>query len=742
MKGLTSSEVEQRILEKKVNYDTSVPTKTIPRIIIDNVLTLFNFLNFGLALLVFSVGSYKNLMFLGVVICNTIISTFQEIRSKKVIDKLSVISKNKVKVIRDNKLKQIEIEEIVLDDLIVLKPGDQVVVDSVILDNEVLVDESFITGESENIKLKKGDTLKSGSFITVGNCKARVIHVGEENYTSVISKDAKYIKKVNSVLMKSLNQIIKIVSIIIVPMGILLFINQYKLPNSNIEIAIVNTVAGLISMIPEGLILLTSTVLAVSIIKLSKYNVLVQELYCVEMLARVDTICLDKTGTITTGKMKVKEVIKLKDVDVNLIVGNMLTHLNDDNDTLLALKEHFKKQDNFKVTKVIPFSPVYKYSGVCFEDKNYYIGAPEFICDEEIKEINNYSKNRLLLLTEDKKPLAIIVLEDEIRPSAYKTFEYFKKQNVDIKIISGDSILTISEIASRVGLENVKSIDVSKLSDDELKESVSKYNIFGRVSPIQKKKMVKYLKENNHIVAMTGDGVNDVLALKEADCSIALASGTDAARNVSQLILLDSNFDSLPKVVLEGRRTINNIERSASLFVTKTMYAFLLSLLFIFVNWKYPFEPIQLTLIGMFTIGIPSFVLALEPNNDIISGNFLTKIFTRAIPASVTIALNIVIISILNVDYEVKSTLCTLTTAFVSFLLLIKISKPLNKLRISLFILMLTGFTLGAILFNELFSFVNITKHLLLFLILCTTSIISFMIINFIVNKIFKGEKK
>lgn len=757
--GLNSEQVQKRIEEGLFNYDTEVKTKTIPRIIVNNIFTLFNMLNLFLAILIFSVGSYKNLLFLGVVICNTIISTFQEIRSKIIVDKLSIVSRNKVKVVRNGKIELVEQDNIVLDDIVVLKAGDQVLTDSIILDGNVMVDESFITGESDSVELKVGDMLKSGSFITVGNCKAKVEHVGVLNYTSMISKDAKYVKKINSILMKSLNQIIKIVSIAIVPVGILLFINQYNLPNATIEGSIINTVAALIGMIPEGLVLLTSTVLAVSVIRLAKLNVLVQELYCIEMLARVDTICLDKTGTITDGVMNVKEVFNIDKFDLNEVIGNMINNINDDNMTIKAIKKHFNKFDNYEVKHVIPFSPVYKYSGVSFKEKGTFImGAPEFIYDKKIKKVEDLSKEyRVLLvmhssivtdkneLPKDLKPIGIITIEDNIRTSAFKTINYFKEQGVDIKIISGDNVNTVSLIAKRAGLDDIRAIDVSKLSDEELKEAVLKYNIFGRVTPIQKKQMVIYLKEAKHVVAMTGDGVNDVLALKEADCSIALASGSDATRNVSQLVLLDSNFDALPKVVAEGRRTINNIERSASLFTTKTSYAFLLAILFVFVDWNYPFVPIQLTLTSVFTIGIPAFILALEPNEERITGNFLLKVFGRALPSAITIVLNIIIVSIigrlLNVNNDQISTLSVIMTGFTGFLLLTKICKPFNLLRIGLLVTMISGFIIGVVGFKSLFSLTLLSpKMLLLMIILVIMSLVLFNFISIFTDKLLKKQ--
>ena len=741
--GLSNNQVKLRIEQELTNKETSVPTKTIPQIIKDNIFTLFNFLNFGLALAIFAVGSYKNLLFMGIVLCNTLISTIQEIRSKLVIDKLSVITSTKAKVIRNGKIETINNEDIVLDDIILFKAGNQIVTDAIIMEGEVSVNESFITGETELITYKKGDMLKSGSFIVVGNCKAKVEHVSLDNYTNVISKDAKYIKPINSILMNSLNKIIKIISIIIIPLGILLFLNQYSLDN-NLKLAVINTVAALIGMIPEGLVLLTSTVLAVSVIRLSKLNVLVQELYCIEMLARVDTICLDKTGTITDGKMEVIKVINLdKKYNLEEIMGNMVNNLEVDNATSEAISKYFKKYNNYEVIKKIPFSPVYKYSGVEFKEGKFIYGAPEFLTKKEIKEVIDNQDNRTLLICHDKKPIGVIVLKDTIRKNAKKTIDYLISQGVDVKIISGDNIKTVSKIAKNAGLTDIRGIDVSTLENLELENAVLKNNIFARVTPLQKKQMVEILQKNKHFVAMTGDGVNDVLALKQADCSITIKNATDAARNVSQLVLLDDDFDSIPSIVREGRRTINNIERSATLFLAKTGYAFLLALIFMIVNFNYPFQPIQLTLTNFFTIGVPSFVLALEPNNNRIKGNFLINVISRSLPTSLTIVLNIVLIAILgnliNLTDGQISTLCVIMTGFTGFLLLFKICFPLNRLRLSLIIVLILGFIGILIGFKEFFVLTVLNLKMFLFvLVLVFISLILFGIMSVLVDKLIK----
>lgn len=736
-KGLSSNEVNDRLKKGLTNKNRAVPTKSILKIITDNVFTLFNLLNFILALLIFFVSSYKNLLFMGIVVCNTLISMVQEIRSKRIVDKLSIITSLKSNVIRDNKIVNISNEDIVLDDIIILKSGNQIVTDCIILEGSVEVNESFITGESDLMSYKEGDELKSGSFVVVGKVIAKVVHVGNDNYVNVISSDAKYVKPLNSILMKSLNKIIKLVSIFIVPLGLLLFFNQYNL-DKNLETSIVNTVAALLGMIPEGLVLLTSTVLAVSVIRLARLNVLVQELYCIEMLARVDTICLDKTGTITSGKMEVIDVIKLEDYDLNEIIGNIVNTLDSDNATSDALGNYFKKYDNYKVIKTIPFSPINKYSGVEFVEGRFLIGAPEFLCKKKIKEIIDNQDNRTLLITKDDLPIGVIVLKDEIRKNAKKMLNYLKNQNVDIKIISGDSLKTISKIAFNVGLK-VSGIDLSK---DEI-DDINKYNVFARVTPIQKKKIIEKLQNNNHFVAMTGDGVNDVLALKQADCSITIKSGTDAARNVSQLILLDDDFDAIASIIKEGRRTINNIERSATLFLAKTTYAFLLVLIFMFISFNYPFQPIQLTLTNFFTIGVPSFILALEPNNNRIKGNFLTNVLSKSLPASLTIVLNIIILAVLGNLFKLNnnqiSTLCVLMTGFTGFLLLFKICYPLNKLRLFLIVSLIIGFIITVVGFKKFFSLTILNLKMFVFiLILVFISTIIFSLMSIFVDRLIQ----
>ncbi len=759
LKGLS----EEKVLELKekglVNYNYEVKTKSIGQIIAGNFFTLFNFLNFGLALAIFLVGSYKNLLFLGVVFCNTLISTIQEIRSKKVIDKLSLLNESKATVIRDGKEVSIGIHEIVLGDIIKLKAGNQIVTDSRILVGEILVNESLITGESESVTKNKDMNILSGSFVVSGSCLAEVIHVGADNYTAQISAEAKYIKKVNSEIMNFINKIIKYISIAIIPIGVLLFLGQ--MDSGSFGDTVIHVVAALIGMIPEGLVLLTSTVLAISVIRLSKYNVLVQELYCIETLARVDTICLDKTGTITKGEMEVSKLVPLNETPMNEIVDAlsvMSYHMENDNQTMEAISKKYARKNDYKVLEVVPFSSQAKWSGISFEDVSYIIGAPEIVLKDTSKidkELNLYTEsNRTILLGKvnhklnktlplDVEPMALVIINDKVRFEAKATLGYFKEQGVDIKLISGDNPKTVAGVAKKVGLTDVKYIDMSKC-DLPIMEIVDKYNVFGRVKPKQKKEIVMALKANGHTVAMTGDGVNDVLALKEADCSVAMNSGSDAARNVSQLVLLDSNFSSMPKVVAEGRRSINNIQRSSSLFLCKTTYATLLAILFMFLPLSYPFEPIQLTLTSVVTIGIPSFILALEPNNERINGKIILNVLKRSIPTALTIVLNILIISILpyiiRLISDEVSTLCVLLTGLTGFMLLYRISLPFNALRRCLFGFLIVLFSFGVIFLRELFSLTLLTPKLLILTLALFMIAITFF--NIFTDLFYKISKK
>ena len=696
-KGLTYEQVKSRIQDGYYNIDSNIKTKTISEIIFTNIFTLFNMLNFSIAFFIFLVGSYKNLFFLGVVISNILISTIQEIRSKKIIDKLSIISSTKACVIREGKEQIVSINEVVLDDIIKYKRGNQIITDSVILSGTVDVNESLISGEENSITKIKGDMLYSGSFIISGDCICRVEHVGNNNYSSKIIKEARYIKKGNSVIIDTLKKVIKVISFIIIPLGIILFLKELKV-TGDIENSVVSASAAIIGMIPEGLILLTSTVLAVSTIRLARRKVLIQQLYCIETLARVDTICLDKTGTLTEGYMEFDDVVCLNDrYNYEEILSAMSRVLLDDTPTMDAISRKFNKKTKYTFLEKELFSSEKKYSSVTFKEGKFILGAPDVLdTSNEMKElIDKYSNSRLVLLKNNKDNIALILLKDKIRYKVKSTLKYFKENDVDIKIISGDSEKVINRIANRLEI-NTKSIDMSLSKNINYDKIVREYNIFARVTPNQKKKLVNALQNQKHTVAFVGDGVNDVLALKEADCSIALANGSDAARNVSEIVLLESDFDSMPKIVEEGRRTINNIERSASLFLTKTTYATLLALMFLIIPLSYPFEPIQLSLISSITIGIPAFILALEPNKDRIKGNFLANVLKKSIPGGITIVINIMSVIIMSkytiLSNEEIATLSVILVAITGFILLYRICYKFNIIRTFLFIFLIIMF--------------------------------------------------
>lgn len=721
--GLTSEEVNSRMQSGYNNVITSVKTKKVQDIIVSNTFTLFNILNFSIAFFILLVGSYKNLFFMGVVFCNTLISIIQEIRTKKIMDKLSIVSSTKASVIREGKLVDVSIEEVVLDDIIKFKRGNQIISDSILLEGSLEVNESLISGEENYITKNKGDMLYSGSYVVSGECIARVEHVGEQNYSSKILKGVGYTKKVNSVIINTLKKVIKVISIIIVPFGLILFLKHINVTHDVTE-SVVSAAAAIIGMIPEGLILLTSTVLAVSIIRLSKKQVLVQELYCIETLARVDTLCLDKTGTLTVGKMEVEKVISLNPkYDYETILSKMSRVLLDDTPTMEAISRRFNKRVDYVCLKKEMFSSEKKYSSVTFDDGRYILGAPEILDkSEKMKDlIDMYSDYRLVLLKKENVNIALILIRDKIRYKAKSTLDYFKNNDVDIKIISGDSEKVISRIAKRLNVE-VNSIDMSKVKYYNYSKIAKEYNIFARVNPNQKREIIKALKENNHTVAFIGDGVNDVLALKESDCSIAMSNGADAARNVSEIVLLDSDFDAVPKIVEEGRRTINNVERSASLFLTKTTYAILLAIIFLIIPMSYPFEPVQLSFISTITIGIPAFILALEPNKERIKGNFFINVLKKSIPGGITIVINIISVIILtkflNITSEEISTLSVILVAMTGFILLYRICYKFNKLRLALYIFLIILFLSCIIGLSKFFELVILDPIFIIYILL------------------------
>ena len=771
--GLSTNQVNERIDNNLVNYNDQPPTKTIKQIIKSNFFTYFNFINVVLGSAIILAGIYggqlidslKNCLFMGVIICNSVISIIQEVISKKTIDKLSILAEAKVIGVRDGKEVSLGIEEIVLDDVLKFRMGNQVVVDAVILEGSAEVNESFLTGEVDPIPKVKGDTILSGSFIVSGSCYARVEHIGRDNYISKISSEAKYEKKVNSVIMTSFAKMLKVLSVIIVPVGALLLVNQLKVTNNDITASIFNTVGALIGMIPEGLLLLTSSVMAVSVVRLSKYKVLVQQLYCIETLARVDVICLDKTGTITEGAMELVEVVPEAGIardKLDEVLANISYAFDNTNATMEAMQGYYKSKGIWTVNEKLEFSSSRKFSAVSFDGRgSYYIGAPEFVLKSDFRKygekVEQYSDYRVLVIAFSRdeiskrpnnlKVLGFILIQDRIRKEAPDTLKYFKEQGVRVKVISGDNFKTVCSIAKRAGLEDAKGMDATLLTKDNIDEMLEKYDIFGRVTPSQKKMIIESLQKKGHTVAMTGDGVNDVLALKKADCSIAMASGSDAAKNVSQLVLLDSNFASMPEVVAEGRRTINNVERSASLLLIKTIFTCILVVICIFMESEYFYMPIHLSLITSCTISIPSFVLALEPNRNRVKGKFMLKVVGKSVPAALTVVFNVVMIVLFreqfSLDHDLTSTLIVIMTGTTGFIYLYRLCKPFNWFRGLLFGFLITLFTYVVMFQSDFFDLSQVSFNtVLLYIVFGICSIWIFDKLNRFIDMVLKKLDK
>ena len=759
MTGLTDEQVNARIAEGKVNADENPNTRTYKQIVRENTLTFFNFLNLVLLVLVLLVGSYKNAFFVCIIIINTLIGIAQEIRAKKTIDKLAILTARKSVVIREGQKWTVPTEELVLDDVVCLKTGDQVPADARILEGSLEVNESLLTGESDNLPKNEGDELFSGSFVTSGEACCQIIHVGKDNYAAQITSEAKEFKRHNSELKNSLNAILKVISIIIVPLGALLFYKQYYIVGDTFRDSVVSMVAGVLGMIPEGLVLLTSVALTLGALVLANKKTLVQELYCIETLARVDTLCLDKTGTITEGTMCVERVEPYVSTgrvetaatesesaesteaeeqvqtdsafmeEIAVIMGNMMYVLKDQNATIDALRKRFPAKQDMTPEHVIPFSSDRKYSGAVFEEKGTYLmGAAQFLFPEDNEELTEkcqaYAEEGLRVLVlahssqnaegtelpEGLEPLALMLLTDVIREEAPDTLAFFDSQEVDLKVISGDDPVTVAAIARRAGLKNADSyVDATTLTtEEELQDAVAQYSVFGRVTPQQKKAMVQALQSQGHTVAMTGDGVNDVLALKEADCSIAMAQGSDAAKNIANVVLLDSNFASMPHIVNQGRRVVNNIRTAASMFLIKTMFSVMLSLLTIFFGNAYPFEPIQMSLISACAVGIPTFLLAQENNYEKIDHTFLRHVFINAFPAAITITFCVFAVMLVcqNVYHSMAmlNTACVLVTGWNYMAALKTVYAPLNTYRKVIIYGMQFIFFAAAVIFQKLLS--------------------------------------
>ena len=787
MTGLTNEQVQERIAEGKVNVNENPNTRTYKQIILENTLTFFNFLNIALLVLVLFVRSYKNSMFMGIILINTVIGIIQEIRAKKTIDKLAILTESKTVVLREGKKWSISTEKLVLDDLIFLKTGDQVPADVKVLEGTVEVNESLLTGESDNLSKSQGDELFSGSFVTSGEACCQVIHVGKDNYASQITSEAKEFKRHNSELRNSLNAILKVISIIIVPLGAMLFYKQYMIVGDTLKDSVVNMVAAVLGMIPEGLVLLTSVALTLGSMVLATKKTLVQELYCIETLARVDTLCLDKTGTITEGTMKVEDVqlydtaqttvvqhtakfdpetgepvqnvsalkpevtvsaekengqiqetLNLETVsqeerqklqEIDHIMGNMMSVLHDQNATADALRKRFPSRNDLKLIHAIPFSSDRKYSGAVFEGRGTYLmGAAQFLFPEGNEELlehcSSYAQEgyRILVLAHSEQetkgterptglePLGLFLITDVIREEAPDTLAFFDSQGVDLKVISGDDPVTVSAIAKKAGLKNANHyIDATTIkTSEEMQRAVAECSVFGRVTPQQKKQMVQALQSQKHTVAMTGDGVNDVLALKEADCSIAMAAGSDAAKNIANVVLLDSNFGAMPHIVNQGRRVVNNIRSAASMFLIKTIFSVLLSLITIFFGDAYPFEPIQMSLISACAVGIPTFLLTQENNYNKIDHTFLRHVFMNAFPAAVTITGCVFTIMLVCQDVYhsnvMLNTACVLVTGWNYMSALRTVYSPLNTYRKVIIYGMQFAFFISAVVLQDLLT--------------------------------------
>ncbi len=735
--GLTDQEVAEKIKQGRANRAPKKATNSTGRIILRNTLTIFNLVNLILAIMVLLVGSYKNLLFIFIAIANTLISIVNEIRAKRTIDKLRLIAEQNPTVIRSGKVRQISQDQIVEGDLLVFSLGDQIIVDSEIVEGNVEVNEAFITGESENIQKRPGDKLTSGSFIISGTCKAKVTAVGASNFITKLEFTAHNIKTANSKLFTLMNNIVKYISYALIPIGVLLLWARFRVSGTTTEVAVTSTVAALINMIPEGLILLTSSVLALATIRLSRKKILVQDLYSIETLARVDCICLDKTGTLTTGKMKVKELIPAQGQTQNTLetaLMAILSRTSADTATSLALKEKLLKTAKFKPTEqiveIIPFSSDRKYSGVVTNKATYLMGAPEFLT----KETNDFACDyRVIAVVKtgvlstggraggtpaarsaastvgetarsgpvDSTLLGYVLLEDELRQDAREIINYFYDNDVAIKIISGDNLTTVENIAIKVGIKDIHGIDLSTIKGTIDYEKLAKtYNIFTRVKPAQKKSLVLALKKQGNTVAMTGDGVNDILAMKEADCSIAIGEGSDAARRSAKLVLLESDFAAVPSIIDEGRQSINNLERSTTLFLAKTVYASILAVIFVILPLEYPFSPIEMSLLNFLCIGFPGLVLALEKNTSRIKDQFVKNIKKFSIPTGVAVALSMVILSIIaelnNFARPELLTVSAIVTFVINIILIYRISRPLNTFR-ALLICIIIAIFIGAV---------------------------------------------
>ncbi|MEF9892503.1 HAD-IC family P-type ATPase [Anaerorhabdus sp.] len=756
-KGLTQKEVQERITAGKINTLESRITRSYKDIFFSNIFTFFNLINVILFILILMVKSYRNGLFFFTILANTVVGIVQEIRSKQTLDKLAIVTVNKIDVIRDGIESQVRVDEIVLDDCVILKEGMQIPSDALVLDGKIEANESLLTGESVPQLKEVGSSVLSGSFVTSGEAVCKVIHVGKDNYAQKIVSEAKKYKTHQSELKKSINIILKVISVLIVPVGLLLFYNQYYRLESTLQVAIVRTVAALVGMIPEGLVFLTSVALAISVIRLANQKTLVQELYCVETLARVDVLCLDKTGTITEGKMKVIESEKFEEFDFDKVLGNYVRIFSKGNATATALAEAFEQRNDLEVINKEDFSSDRKYSAITVKNEGtYYLGAAQILFPQNKKVLDKAKEAaeegyRVIILGVNRKndsylnciPLGLIKIQDSIRSNAKDTIRYFYEQDVECKVISGDDPVTVASIAKQVGIKKAEFwVDASKLNEDELRQAIVEKNIFGRVTPGQKKIMVDALQKAGHTVAMTGDGVNDVQALKKADVSIAMASGSDATKNVSNIVLLDSDFSHLPFVVKEGRRVINNIRSASSMFLVKTGFSVMLAILTIILADTYPFQPIQLTVISMFAVGIPTFLLQFEPSFGRIDKKFLRVAFRNALPAAFIIAMAILTGIIFSTIFKIPEIMISSFNAIQTGILytstLYFVYTPLTKYRVSIIITMQVLLGVAFIVAQKFIGITALNESLVIFVI-CYT-VLSYFLMKILRELFDKAE--
>lgn len=739
IRGLTQEEVRERRGEGLGNKPVEAPSKSVWDIVRGNVFTYFNFVFLLIAVLLFAVGSYRDLTFLPIIFANTAIGILQEMRAKVELDKIMLVNTPKAKVIRDGEEQEVRVGSLVQGDVVIFGAGDQIPADAVVLDGEVAMNESLLTGEADEIKKQNGNKLLSGSFVVSGRCVARLTKVGEASYISKLTLEAKKIRNYEqSEIIRSLNTIVKFAGVAIVPIGGVLFLQQFVLGGAPLKNSVQAMVAAVIGMIPEGLFLLSSVALAISAMRLAKNQVLIHDMKCIETLARVDVLCVDKTGTITEENMKVADFWttgKMEQEELRKLLGDFVRAQERDTSTMEALMEYFREEGYRKVVKVMGFSSQYKYSGVEFEgDGVYVLGAPELMLGEKYEkyreEVEKYGRRgfRVLMLAKYEKkmdggklderkvmPCGLITMINPVRENAPATFRYFAEQGVEIKVISGDNPVTVSEIAKQAGIAGAdKFVDASKLRGKKaLTEAVLTHAVFGRVSPEQKRKMVQILKKAGRTVAMTGDGVNDVLALKDADCSIAMASGSDAAAQASQLVLIDSDFAKMPEVVREGRRVVNNLERSGSLFLVKNIFSLTTAILVISVGMSYPLVPAQISLVSLFTIGGPAFLLSQMPNEDLIRGKFIKNVIWQALPGGVTDVILVAMAVVLGYSMELSmdeiSTCCTVALSAVGMAVIYRVSKPLDKYKGGVFAMCLVGLILSMLFLKPLFG---ITKEM------------------------------